>query len=118
RVGAAGKREAIGTIPYMAPEQRRGEVVPASDVYASAVVLFENLTGKTPWSRDILMAGTRRAEDFLLPKPILEVTPIAEEVQAHLMRIGHPDPATRASTAQALAVAQRLRDRLIAAGAS
>jgi len=118
RVGAAGKREAIGTIPYMAPEQRRGEVAPASDVYASAVVLYENLTGRTPWSRDVLMAGTRRAEDFLLPKPILDTTPIAEEVQAHLMRIGHPDPASRPSTAQALAVAQRLRERLIAAGAS
>jgi len=118
RVGAAGKREAIGTIPYMAPEQRRGEVAPASDVYASAVVLFENLTGKTPWSRDVLMAGTRSAEDFLLPAAILATTAIGEEVQAHLMRIGHPDPASRPSSAQALADAQRLRERLIAAGAA
>jgi len=33
--------EAVGTLAYMAPEQRRGEVSPASDVYASAVVLYE-----------------------------------------------------------------------------
>jgi len=32
--------------------------------------------------------------------------------------IGHPDPANRPSTAQALADAQRLRERLIAANAS
>jgi tetratricopeptide (TPR) repeat protein len=116
-VGAVGKRaEAIGTIPYMAPEQRRGEVTPASDVYASAVVLFENLTGRTPWSREVLMAGTRRADDFLLPKPILDVSPITDEVQQHLLRIGDPDPTRRPTTAQALAESQRLRERLIAAG--
>ena len=39
---AAGARaEAVGTLAYMAPEQRRGEVSPAADVYASAVVLFD-----------------------------------------------------------------------------
>jgi len=120
-VGAAagGRRaEAIGTLAYMAPEQRRGEVLPASDLYASAVVLFENLTARTPWSREVLMAGTRREEDFLLPAAVLAQAPVvAEEVQQHLMRIGHPDPTKRPSTAQALADSQRLRERILAAGA-
>jgi hypothetical protein len=116
-VGATGKREAIGTIAYMAPEQRRGEVTPAADVYASAVVLFENACGRTPWSREVLMAGTRHAEDFLLPKEVLAAAPtVADELQAHMMRIGHPDPAKRPTTAQALAESQRLRERIIAAG--
>ncbi len=116
--GAAGKREAIGTIAYMAPEQRRGDVTPAADVYAAAVVLFENATGRTPWSRDVLMAGTRRAEDFLLPEHITaDATAIADELQQHLLAIGHPDPARRPTSIQALSESQRLRERIIAASA-
>jgi tetratricopeptide (TPR) repeat protein len=118
RIGAIGRRaEAIGTLAYMAPEQRRGDVVPASDLYASAVVLFENLTARTPWSREVVMAGTRRAEDFLLPPEILAQAPgsIADEVQRHLLRLGDPDPSRRPTTAEALAESQRLRERLIAA---
>ncbi len=112
----SGKREAIGTLAYMAPEQRRGEVTPAADVYASAVVLFENATGRTPWSRDVLMAGTRRAEDFLLPAHIVATAPtIADEIQQHLLHIGDPDPARRPTTIQALAESLRLRERVIAA---
>src|SRR4051812_7900767 len=113
--GASGRREAIGTIAYMAPEQRRGEVTPAADVYASAVVLFENATGRTPWSRDVLMAGTRKAEDFLLPQHITVQAPaIAGDLQAHLDRIGDPDPTKRPTTIQALGEAQRLRELIIA----
>ena len=114
------KKEAIGTIAYMAPEQRRGELTPAADVYASAVVLFENLTARTPWSRERLMAGIRKAEDFLLPSSVFANLPqaVAEEVQQHLFRIGDPDPTKRPTTAQALAEAQRLRERIIAATAA
>ena len=114
---AAGKRpEAVGTLAYMAPEQRRGEVSPAADLYAAGVVLFENLTARTPWSRDVVMAGTRTPDDFLLPDDIRMATPsIGDEVQAHLLRLGHPDPARRPTTAEALADSQRLRERLIAA---
>ena len=115
-IGSASKREAIGTIAYMAPEQRRGEITPAVDVYASAVVLFENATGRTPWSRDVVMAGTRRADDFLLPRSVISQAPaVADEIQQHMLRIGDPDPARRPTTAQALAESQRLRERIIAA---
>jgi hypothetical protein len=81
-------------------------------------VLFENACGRTPWSREVLMAGTRRAEDFLFPKEVLAAAPsVADEIQAHMLRIGHPDPSKRPTTTQALAESQRLRERIIAASA-
>jgi hypothetical protein len=110
--------EAVGTLAYMAPEQRRGEVTPATDVYASAVVLFEMFTGRTPWVRETVMGGARRADDFRLPAAVFANAPaLADEIQHHIMRLGDPDPARRPTTAQALAESQRLRERLIAAGA-
>jgi tetratricopeptide (TPR) repeat protein len=118
RAATGARAEAVGTLAYMAPEQRRGEITPATDVYASAVVLFEMLTGHTPWSREAVMGGTRRPEDFRLPAVIFANAPaIADEIQHHIMRLGDPDPAQRPSTAQALAESQRLRERIIAAGA-
>src|SRR5262249_38489084 len=109
--------EAVGTLAYMAPEQRRGDVTPASDVYASAVVLYEMFTGRTPWSREVLMAGTRHADDFTLPPDVLAAAPtISDTLQGHLKRLGDPDPANRPTTTEALAEAQRLRERIIAAG--
>src|SRR6185312_477787 len=113
------RAEAVGTLAYMAPEQRRGEVSAASDVYASAVVLYEMFTGRTPWARDVLMAGTRRAQDFQLPRAIFQDAPsLSEVVQAHLDHLGDPDVTKRPTTMQALAEAQRLKERIIAAGAA
>jgi hypothetical protein len=42
--------ESIGTIYYMAPEISRGEYGPEIDVYSSAVILYELLTGYVPFA--------------------------------------------------------------------
>jgi serine/threonine-protein kinase len=113
------RAQAIGTLAYMAPEQRRGEVSPASDIYASAVVLFEMLTGHTPGARGGVIGSLREAADFRLPSELFKEAPaLTNDVQRHVDRISDPDPAKRPATTQALAEAQRLRERIIAVGAS
>src|SRR5947209_12910726 len=42
-------QEAIGTLPYMAPEQIEGHPRPASDQYALGVVVYEWLCGSRPF---------------------------------------------------------------------
>lgn len=47
----------LGTPDYMSPEQGRGiEISPASDVYSLAVVVFEMLVGKLPFTADTPVA--------------------------------------------------------------
>lgn len=114
--GQTGKQRAIeesvvGTIAYMSPEQRRGVAGPKSDLFASAVVLFEMLTGQYPWSREQLLAGVRRPGDFALPEKLRSEQPkLGAMLQAHLDAIGAPNAEARPDTTAAMKEARRLRD--------
>jgi serine/threonine-protein kinase len=109
--------EAVGTLAYMSPEQRRGgEADPRSDLYAAAVVLFEMLTGWDPWPREVLLAGIRSREDFRLPDEVTAQGPpeLMRALARHLAALGDPEAERRPDTRTALSEARRLRDAAIA----
>jgi serine/threonine-protein kinase len=115
--GAAGRRDAVGTLGYMSPEQRRGEPPsPRSDLYAAAVVLYEMLTGSLPWPQDVLLGGTRQRGDFRLPPDVTEGRgrALCAAVQEHLDHLGDPAADQRPGSDEALDRARGLRDWAIA----
>jgi len=92
--GPGSSASIVGTVEYMAPEQWRGEGVgPAADVYALGCVLYEALTGITPYARKEADA------DPQLPKGI----------EAVIERAVAKDPAERYPTAGEMIAAARER---------
>jgi serine/threonine protein kinase len=74
----------LGTVQYYAPEQAQGEIVsPAADVYALGIVMYEMLTGRTPFDGDTPVAvAMQHIQDAPLPPTQLNpnIPPALEEI--------------------------------------
>ncbi len=74
----------LGTVQYYAPEQAQGEIVsPAADVYALGIVMYEMLTGRTPFDGDTPVAvAMQHIQDTPAPPTQLNpnIPPALEEI--------------------------------------
>jgi eukaryotic-like serine/threonine-protein kinase len=104
RAGASQMTEVgsiMGTAQYLSPEQARGApVTAASDLYSVGIVLYEMLTGKTPFNGDtpveIAMKHLNEA-----PRPPSELRPeVPPELDQIVLRALAKDPHERYQTAE------------------
>jgi serine/threonine-protein kinase len=93
----------LGTAAYLAPEQASGgEITPAVDVYGLGAVLYELLTGQTPYPVASLAELARaQAEPLTSPRELAPEVP--PELETVVMRALARLPEYRPSTAAELA---------------
>ncbi len=96
-LGATTEAAAVGTLRYMAPEQRRGVASAAGDVYAAGVILHEMLSGRAT-------VGLTH----VVPDDGLALEGVPPAVAEHLAALTRADPARRPSGEEALARARAL----------
>ena len=108
----SGPGTVLGTVPYMSPEQVRGETLDGrSDIFSLGVMLYEMVSGQRPFA-DKTSAATAAAILTREPQPLARFSP---DVPAELERIVgktlRKDPNERYQTAKDLLLDLRaLRD--------
>src|SRR6266704_1719682 len=104
-------QQAVGTLPYMAPEQIEGHPRPASDQYALGVVVYEWLCGSRPFEGS---ATEVMVQQLTMPPPPLheQVATIPLGIEQVVLRALAKDPRDRFASvwdfAEALTQASQL----------
>jgi serine/threonine-protein kinase len=104
----SGTGSVTGTPAYISPEQARGQVGDRrSDVYSLGVILYEALTGQTPFTGNTLGVAIKHISE-LPPSPRVLGRYLPPGVEAVIMRALSKDPIERYQSAQLLADALQL----------
>lgn len=88
--------EALGTAPYMAPEQfdrRRGDISPSTDVYALGTTLYELLTQVHPHPGEFMAVIQRHADEVRPARPSALNPSVPKDLDSILLKaLSHRPP--------------------------
>ncbi|WP_139360301.1 protein kinase [Mycobacterium sp. D16Q16] len=86
----------LGTAAYLSPEQvRTGSAGPRSDVYSAGILMYELLTGSTPFTGDTPLALAYQRIDRDVPAPSEAIDGIPEEFDELVLRATSREPDAR-----------------------
>jgi serine/threonine-protein kinase len=86
----------MGTVAYVAPEQvSSGTTDPRTDVYSAGIVLYEMLTGATPYVADSPISVAYRHVHDDVPPPSERLPGLPEELDAITVRATRREPSAR-----------------------
>ena len=92
---AAHGNTVIGSPPYMAPEQFRGEAVFASDIYSLGITMYQMLTGALPYDTPKPSDLNRLLRGELVQPPRRLNSRIPEALEVLVMKALSPEVAAR-----------------------
>ncbi|WP_163758363.1 protein kinase domain-containing protein [Mycobacterium botniense] len=105
-VAAAGITSAsviLGTAAYLSPEQvRDGNATPRSDVYAAGILVYELLTGQTPFRGDSALSIAYQRLDADVPAPSSTIDGVPGQFDELVARATARDPGERYADAIAM----------------
>lgn len=101
-----GETESLaGTLPYMAPEQLKGEEVDARcDIYAAGTVLYELATGRRPFQSRVLTALINNILHEAPAPPERRNAAISSRLTEIILKCLEKEPENRYQSAKELAV--------------
>ena len=100
QVNLTGTGLGIGTPAYMAPEQWNGVADERTDVYALGIVLYELITGCTPFQAETPAAILLKQVQDPLPRPKNYVPDLPDHIEALIFKALAKDPALRFQSMQ------------------
>lgn len=103
--GMTGEAKLQGTVMYMSPEQtnRDPNISFQSDLYSLGALLYESLTGTTPFQGDVVYKLLQQVRSEMPPDPRSITNQHIPEVLAELaMQCLQKDPALRPASADAM----------------
>lgn len=104
----------IGTVAYLSPEQvERGDADGRSDVYGAGILLFEMVTGRTPYTGDNPLSVAYQHVNSTVPPPSTVHPGLPPEIDALVSASTQRDPSMRyQSASEFLADVRRARTLL------